>query len=90
MSTEGKKKRGESGLKNVQSIPFRYGGKPCNLSPRIGNTNHHGGSTLVRGMVGGLLARSSIPSGDFDFEISQRLVRLTNEAMARCTHPNLT
>lgn len=52
MSAEGKKKRGESGKKNAENIPFRYGGKPCDYSTRIGHTTHPrlGGSRMLQAM----------------------------------------
>lgn len=55
MSAEGKKKRGISGQSNARNIPFRYGGKPSNLSTRIGGTNHPrlGGSKFLYAMIFG-------------------------------------
>lgn len=40
MSSEGKKKRGESGVANARVIAFRYGGSKCDLSTRIGTPSH--------------------------------------------------
>lgn len=40
MSQEGKKKRGESGQSNAKNISFRNGGRPSNLSVKIGASDH--------------------------------------------------
>jgi hypothetical protein len=40
MSSEGKKKRGEAGVSNARNIAFRYGGSKCDLSTKIGSTQH--------------------------------------------------
>lgn len=84
MSAEGKKKRGESGKKNAENIPFRYGGKPCDYSTAMRNPSHPrgSGSLLVRAMALGV----KLPG----FSASERLVKMTDLAMANCTHPDLT
>lgn len=84
MSAEGKKKRGESGKKNAESIPFRKGGRACNYSTTIGNASHPagGGSLLVRAMSFAV----RLPG----FHASERLMKMTDAAMLRCTHPDLT
>lgn len=83
MSAEGKKKRGQAGLTNAQSIPFRYGGRPCNYSTAHGNprSKYGAGSKLVGAMIFGALMAGS------RFNPSQRLVEMTDAAMGRCTHP---
>lgn len=63
MSSEGKKKRGESGVSNAKHIPFRYHGgtinrpayNPSKIALNVPGMDH-GGSTMARGFVGGLLA----------------------------------
>ena len=84
MSAEGKKKRGESGKKNAETIPFRKGGRPCDYSTarRPGHHPCGAGSLLVRAMA----LAAHLPG----FAPSDRLVVMTDRAMARCTHPHLT
>jgi hypothetical protein len=84
MSAEGKKKRGLSGQANAKTVPFRYGGKPCNYSVTIGHpawSPRGAGSKLVQAMALGVRL-----SG---FNPSQQLLNKTDAAMARCTHPAL-
>lgn len=84
MSAEGKKKRGESGLSNAKNIPFRYGGRPCNYSVRIGGARFHptgAGSRLVNA------CRLSLALG---YSLSDFLDRTASNAMIRCTSPHLT
>ncbi len=52
MSAEGKKKRGESGQANAKNIAFRNGGKVCDLSLRVGSTNHPrmGGAKMLNAL----------------------------------------
>lgn len=82
MSAEGKKKRGEAGQSNAKNIPFRYGGRPCNYSTKIGNPTWSlcgAGSRLVQAMALGV----HLPN----FAPSDYLLRKTDAAMARCTSP---
>lgn len=85
MSAEGKKKRGESGKKNAEHIPFRYGGSRCDYSTYLGRSNHPSGSTLVRGMVGGdLAAKLGYPA-----VISHRLMEMTEKSLAQLEKENV-
>jgi hypothetical protein len=81
-----RKKRGEAGASNAAGIPFRCHGAPrgYTTSTAIGHpTSPYGaGSLLVRAMRLGV----QLPH----FNPSERLVRMTDEAMGRCTHPDLT
>lgn len=73
-------KRGESGASNAKNVAFRYGGSKCNLSTLTGNpawSPRGAGSKLVQAMSLGVL----LPN----FEPSDRLVKKTDAAMARCT-----
>jgi hypothetical protein len=86
MSAEGKKKRGESGMSNAKNIPFRYGGNPCDYSitPRFCVSRYGNGSLLVRAMIlGDMLAHR------FGCSISTTQALRTEDAMRRCTHPEL-
>ena len=86
MSAEGKKKRGEAGISNAKSIPFRYNGYPrgYTLSTRTNRTNHKAGagSRLVQAMALGI----RLPG----YKDNPILLSRTDEAMSRCTHPMLT
>jgi hypothetical protein len=84
MSAEGKKKRGESGKKNAEGIPFRKGGRHCDYSTARRNPQHPrgAGSLLVRAMAWGSL----LPG----FFVSDRLLKMTDTAMANCTHEALS
>jgi hypothetical protein len=75
MSAEGKKKRGESGQSNAKTIAFRYGGKPSDLSLRIGSTTHPrmGGSRMLNAL--GLAYQV------FGYEPSERLLRAADEVI---------
>lgn len=83
MSAEGKKKRGEAGQSNAEAIPFRYHGRkpPQYNDNRIGRTDVRGTSKMVQAVMLG----SKLPG----FNPSQRLVKMTEDAMDRCTHPLL-
>ena len=83
MSAEGKKKRGESGKSNAESIPFRYHGRvPVRYKDNsIGRTESRGTSLMVRAVLLG----SRLPG----FFASERLQRMTEGAMERCTHSDL-
>jgi hypothetical protein len=63
--------------------PFRGGGPPCNYSYAIGTPTHPrgAGSLLVRTMS----LAVHLPG----FVASDRLLRMTDAAMANCTHPAL-
>lgn len=80
MSAEGKKKRGEAGKSNAASIPFRYHGRkpPRYNDTSIGASQHPcgAGSRLVNAMRLGIC----LPN----FSASERLMRMTDEAMVRC------
>lgn len=80
MSAEGKLKRGVSGFKNAQSIPFRYGGNPCNLDTTIRTSSHPtgAGAKLVRAME---LAHHLETARAFG--VSQRLGNMTEAALTR-------
>lgn len=39
MSSESKKKRGESGVANARTMAFRGGGRSCNYSTKVGRTD---------------------------------------------------
>lgn len=75
MSAEGKKKRGESGKSNAKNIAFRYGGKPCDYSTRVGATRHPrlAGARLLHAMELAAL----LPG----FSPSERLVKATDETI---------
>lgn len=64
MSAESKKKHGESGVSNAKNIPFRYGGRPSNLSTAIGATTHPrlGGSRFLYAMILGATLPGFAPS----------------------------
>lgn len=84
MSAEGKKKRGISGAANAKSIPFRYGGKPCNYSLALGAPRWHlygAGSRLVNACR---LAQA------LKYPLTEPLDRVASNAMGRCTSPELT
>ena len=79
MSAEGKKKRGEAGQSNAKNIPFRYGGRPCNLSTHIGTTTHPrlGGARFLTAMaMGAKLA---------GFRPSERMYRAADACIDHCT-----
>lgn len=89
MSSEGKKKRGESGKKNAESIAFRYGGSKCNYSLRHGATTHPklAGSKLVNAMKYGMIV---LPLLGFKVpSMSHRLETALDAAMSNCTSPHL-
>lgn len=75
MSAEGKKKRGESGQANAKNIPFRNGGRACDLSLRIGSTVHPrmGGSRMLHTL--GFVYQV------FGYEPSERLLRAADEVI---------
>lgn len=79
MSAEGKKKRGVSGVSNARNIPFRYGGRPSNLSTAIGHTVHPrlGGSRFLNAMILGAL----LPG----FFASERAYNAADACMDHCT-----
>lgn len=86
MSAESKKKRGESGKKNAEAQPFRGNGRvprDYHNNTVTGRSDHPcgAGSLLVRAMNLG----SFLPG----FTPSERLIRMTDNAMARCTHSQL-
>lgn len=80
MSAEGKKKRGISGATNAKSIPFRYGGAPCNLSLHIGATTHPrlGGARMLAAMA----LAVKLPN----FSASHRLYSAADETMDHIEH----
>ena len=84
MSSEGKKKRGESGMSNAKSIAFRYGGSKCDYSVgrRAGGGAHPrwAGTKLVQGFDLAMLIREKHP-----FEISHALATHVDAALANCT-----
>lgn len=89
MSSESKKKRGESGITKAKNSPFRINGWPPDWQARRRGVyqvpgSHSSGSTTMRGMLGGVLAQALgyRMVGDFD--------RIMAHAQARCTHPLLT
>lgn len=69
MSAEGKKKRGEAGMSNAKNIPFRYHGR------------------YPRGYHDKPVFKSEHPFGVTlpGFTPSERLLRMTDAAMERCT-----
>jgi hypothetical protein len=97
MSSEGKKKRGESGQSNAKNIAFRYGGRTfryegftglnCDYSiePRSASSRCGAGSLLVRAMALGDLLSVKHPA-----PISVSSALKTEQAMLRCTHPSLS
>lgn len=64
MSSESKKKHGESGVSNAKNIAFRYGGHKCNLSTAYGATTHPrlGGSRFLHAMILGATLPGFHPS----------------------------
>lgn len=63
MSAEGKKKRGESGRKNAEDNPFRMNGLPMDwqyrrLSGGGVGASVSGGSTFMRGFLGGIIVEN--------------------------------
>lgn len=83
MSAEGKKKRGESGLSNAKTIPFRYGGRPCNYDTKTYRSNHPrgAGSRLVSTVLFG-----SFLSENYKESLSEVLLRRVENAAGSCTH----
>mgnify|MGYP001561472333 CR=1 FL=1 len=85
MSSESKKKRGESGVSNAASTPFRGNGRrPARYFDNSLGVSYHpcgAGSALVNAMRLGCI----LPG----FDPSQRLLDMTDAAMARCTSPHL-
>lgn len=62
-----KKKRGESGKRNAETSPFRLNGLPMDWAARrVGALNgaptSHSGSTLVRGVHGGMVVEALMGS----------------------------
>lgn len=81
MSAEGKKKRGESGRKNAESIPFRNGGSKCNLSTKIGRTDRTGGARMVHAIsASNVLIGMGYPCG---YTPSARLLRMWEDGEKR-------
>lgn len=75
MSSEGKKKRGESGQANAKNNAFRSGGKPFDPSLRVGATSHPrmGGSRMLNAL--GLAYQV------YGYEPSERLLRAADAVM---------
>lgn len=75
MSAEGKKKRGESGQTNAKNIPFRYGGRACDLSLRISSTTHPrmGGARMLHAL--------GLAWEIFKVEPTDRLLRAADEVI---------
>lgn len=89
MSAEGKKKRGASGLAKAQSEPFRLNGFAPDWQARARGCYQtgpaaSGGSTLMRGMLGGALVEAL---GYGPSRISEQRMA---HALTRVTHPLLT
>lgn len=84
MSSESKKKRGESGQKNAQSIPFRGNGLPPDWEAKArGVYRHpadHTGTHMVRGAIGGFLAAAL----GYPFGASHRLSDLVDRSLEHC------
>ena len=93
MGTESKSKRGESGKRKAESSPFRLNGlSPAWQLRRLNGVKNgvniyhfppsaHGGSTTLRGVIGGMLA-AKLGLGDSD--ISSSLARKAVKALERC------
>ena len=88
MSSEGKKKRGASGLSNAQNSPLRLNGRPPDWQARsmgchVSGAAKSGGSVTMRGILGGVIAaKLGFPMyGDYE--------RLMSHALTRVTHPYL-
>lgn len=81
MSSESKKKRGESGVSNAKNIPFRYRGYPkgYSLSTAIGHSDHPrmAGSKLLHAMT---LAQSLT-----GFRASDRMYRAVDATIDHIT-----
>lgn len=72
-----KKKRGESGQRNAENIPFRNGGSKCNLSTSHGRSDRVDRARFLTAMAMG----AKLPG----FTASDRMYRWADEAMAHCT-----
>lgn len=90
MSAATKSKRGEAGQAKAKANPFRINGwQPDWNARRLGC--HHvppatsGGSTTMRGMLGGVLAERLGMGSIFGSRLEQMLAH----AQARCTDPLL-
>jgi len=79
MSAEGKKKRGESGIANARNIAFRYGGSKCDLSLRVGSTNH------PRLAGARFLSAMALGAGLPGFIATARAYKALDEAIDNCT-----
>lgn len=79
MSTESKKKRGESGVSNAKNIPFRYHGYPrgYTLSTARGGSNRFAGSRFLNAMILGAM----LPG----FFASDRMYKAADAAMETCS-----
>lgn len=77
MSAEGKKKRGESGVSNAKTMPFRGHGYPhgYSLSTAIGHSRDFAGSRFLQAMILG----ATLPG----FAPSDRMYRAADEAIDR-------
>ena len=89
MSAEGKKRRGESGKANAEASPFRLNGFAADWQARRAGVYQNpasisGGSTFMRGMVGGALVEA------MGFGASTCREDRMAHATSRCTHPMLT
>lgn len=92
MSAEGKKRRGESGMKNAESSPFRLNGMlPDWAARRQGCFQMRGspssGSRTLRGMMGGALAAAM---GYPEHGEEHMYELMMAHAFSRVSHPLLT
>lgn len=87
MSAEGKSKHGAAGLSKAQHVPFRINGRSPNWAARKAGAyqvraQSHGGSTTVRGVLGGYLAAAVLGT---PIDPSARLVSAFEAGLDRCT-----
>lgn len=85
MSSESKKKRGESGISKAKSSPFRLNGRPPDWMARSRGVFQvpgaaSSGSTTMRGILGGVLAAT------LGYKMYGNYERMMAHAQARCTH----
>lgn len=86
MSSESKKKRGLSGQAKARTSPFRLNGLPVDWYARkVGAYSvgpaHSGGSTLMRGLLGGVIVAHlgyGKIFGDYERKISHAQTRVSN------------
>lgn len=90
MSADTKRRRGEAGRSKAESSPFRLNGLPSDWQARRMGAHRvpaapSGGSTLMRGIVGGIWA-------EFAFGVPMPNLNDNRVAHAadRCTHSMLT